>query len=52
MVNPALPEGIRSVGGSSYVHDVLQGRCAGIGVEDARIPGVCGNENTLVEAVK
>ena len=38
--------------GSSYIHDALQGRCSGIGVQDARIPRICGDEHMLVEAAK
>ena len=34
MANTALPEDLGSMGGRSYTHDVLQGRCAGIGVEE------------------
>ena len=40
MVNTALLEDVESVGRSSHTHDVLQGKCAGIGAEDARLPGV------------
>ena len=28
MVNAALPEDLGSMGGRSYIHNVLQGRCA------------------------
>ena len=38
MVNSALPEDLGSIGGSSH---------AAIGVEDARIPRICGNEKIL-----
>ena len=32
--------------------DALQVRCVGIGVEDARMPILCGNEHVLVKAAK
>ena len=35
---------------SSDIHDALKVRCAGAGVEDARMPILCGNEDMLVEA--
>lgn len=35
-----------------YIHDALQVRCAGIGVEDVRMLILCGNEHKLVEAAK
>ncbi len=44
MVNTALPEDLGSMGVRSYIHDALQVRCAGIGVEDARMPTLCGKE--------
>ena len=52
MVSIALPEVLRSMGGSCYIHDSLQGTCGGIGVEDARIARKCGDEIVLVEAAK
>ena len=52
MVNTALPEDLGSIGRSSYIHDALQLRCVVIGVEDARMPMLCGNEHVLVEAAK
>ena len=35
-INTALPDWISSVEGSDYIHDALQGRCHGLGVEGAR----------------
>ena len=40
------------MGGSSYIHDALQLRWAIIGVEDARIARICGNEYASIEAAK
>ena len=52
MVNIALPEDLESMGGSSYIHDALQLRWAVTGVEDARIPRICGNGHASMEAAK
>ena len=40
------------MGGSSYIHDALQLRWAILGVEDARIARICGNEHASMEAAK
>ena len=49
MVNTVLPEDLGSIFGSFYIHDALQPRKAVIGVEDARMPMLCGNKYVLVE---
>ena len=40
------------MGGSSYIHDALQLRWAIIGVKDARIARIYGNEHASMEAAK
>ena len=49
MVNTVMPEDLRSIFRSFYIHDALQPRKAVIGVEDARIAMLCGNKHLLVE---
>ena len=52
MVNIALAEVLRSIGGSCYINNALRGTCSAIGVEDARIARKCGDQIILVEATK
>ena len=52
MVNIALPEVLRSMEGSGFIHDALRGRCGEIEVEDARIAKNPGDEIVLVEAAE
>ena len=35
-INTAVPDWISSMEGSDHIHDALQGRCHGLGVEAAR----------------
>ena len=50
MGNTALPEDLGSMEGRCY--DAKQLRWAVMGVEDARIPRLCGNEHASIEAAK
>ena len=52
MVNIALPEVLRSMGGTCYIHNALRGTCGAIGVEHARIARKCGDEIVLVEVAR
>ena len=52
MVNIALPEVLRSIGGSCYIDDALRGICGRIGVEDATIARKSGDGIILVKAAK
>ena len=52
VVNTGLPEDLEFMEGRCYIHDAEQLRWATVGVEDARIARIRGNEHASMEAAK